>query len=183
MVQLWAPHAAETCPRPEPPGLAREAAAAGLTLGGGPKHVPPNPLLLGLSPAAYVLRAVGNVKSAELEQALLVLPFTAALELLGYLVQWLRAGAQSEQCVRTATLLLRVHQSQLVATPAARGKLMKLHKVRLQYTGLALYDGRTRASQRPAQGLLPAVLPQHSPTPSGMSMSAMKLKTHGINLL
>ena len=142
--------------------------------GGGPKHAPPNPLLLGLSPAAYVLRAVGNVKSAELEQALLVLPFTAALELLGYLVQWLRAGAQSEQCVRTATLLLRVHQSQLVATPAARGKLMK---VRLQYTGLALYDGRTRASQRQAQGLLPAVSPSTLPNSFGMSMSAMELKT------
>ena len=30
VVQLWAPHAAETGPRPEPPGLAREVAAAGL---------------------------------------------------------------------------------------------------------------------------------------------------------
>ena len=34
------------------------------------------------------------VKSAELEQALLLLPFTDALRLLGYLVSWLRKGAQ-----------------------------------------------------------------------------------------
>ena len=134
--------------------------------GGGPKHAPPNPLLLGLSPAAYVLRAVGNVKSAELEQAVLVLPFTAALELLGYLVQWLRAGAQSEQCVRTATLLLRVHQSQLVATPAARGKLMKLHKEGSNTQGLHYMMAAPEPASAKLRGCFRPSPPQHSPTPS-----------------
>ena len=61
-----------------------------------PKAKPPvpNPLLLGLSPSAYVLRVVGRVRSSELEQALLLLPFTDALHLLGYIVGWLRVGTQ-----------------------------------------------------------------------------------------
>lgn len=55
---------------------------------------PPNPLLLGMSPSAYVLRSVGGVRNAELEQALLLLPFTDALRLLGYLLTWLQKGTQ-----------------------------------------------------------------------------------------
>lgn len=54
----------------------------------------PNPLLLGRSPSAHVLQVVGRVRAAELEQALLLLPFTDALRLMGYLVGWLRQGAQ-----------------------------------------------------------------------------------------
>lgn len=49
---------------------------------------------MGLSPPAYVLRVVARVRSAELEQALLLLPFTDALRLMAYLVVWLRQGAQ-----------------------------------------------------------------------------------------
>ncbi len=41
-----------------------------------------------------MLRTVGSVRSAELEQALLLLPFTDALRLLGYLVTWLKKGTQ-----------------------------------------------------------------------------------------
>lgn len=61
-----------------------------------PKAKPPapNPLLLGQAPGAYVLRVVARVRSAELEQALLLLPFTDALRLMRYLVAWLRQGAQ-----------------------------------------------------------------------------------------
>ena len=55
---------------------------------------PTNPLLLGLSPEAYVLRSVGQVKAADLEQALLLLPFTYALDLLNYLCYWLERGIQ-----------------------------------------------------------------------------------------
>lgn len=50
----------------------------------------PNPLLLGLSPAAFVLKTLTGVKANDLEQALLLLPFTDALQLLGYLSGWLQ---------------------------------------------------------------------------------------------
>lgn len=41
-----------------------------------------------------MLRVVARVRSAELEQALLLLPFTDALRLMRYLVSWLRQGGQ-----------------------------------------------------------------------------------------
>ena len=45
-----------------------------------------------------MLRVVARVRSSELEQALLLLPFTDALRLMGYLVAWLRAGSQVGAC-------------------------------------------------------------------------------------
>lgn len=53
---------------------------------------PANPLVLGLSPSEYVLRSLSNVRSADLEQALLLLPFNNALDLLGHLSFWLEKG-------------------------------------------------------------------------------------------
>ncbi|KAL4458578.1 hypothetical protein ABPG75_013443 [Micractinium tetrahymenae] len=96
-----------------------------------PKAKPPapNPLLLGQPPSAYVLRVVGRVRSAELEQALLLLPFTDALRLIRYLVAWLRQGVQVELLCRVATLLLRLHMQQLMGTPAARPLLLDLQQL------------------------------------------------------
>ncbi len=88
--------------------------------------VAPNPLMLGLSPSEYVLRSVSQVRGSELEQAILLLPFSDALRLLGYLAPWLRRGSQVELLCRVATLLLRVHMQQLMATPAARPILTEL---------------------------------------------------------
>lgn len=82
----------------------------------------------GLSPAEYVLRAVSAVRMSDLEQALLTLPFVDALKLLEYVHAWAAEGAQVELAVRTAVLLLRMHQSQLVATPGARLPLISLHQ-------------------------------------------------------
>ena len=53
---------------------------------------PANPLLLGMSPPEYVLNALSNLRFADLEQALLLLPFNYALDLLGYLCYWLERG-------------------------------------------------------------------------------------------
>ena len=88
--------------------------------------VPQNPLLLGLSPSDYVLRSVNNVRGSDLEQAILLVPFTDALRLLSYLAGWLRRGIKVELLCRVATLLLRVHMQQLMATPSARPVLTEL---------------------------------------------------------
>lgn len=85
-----------------------------------------NPLMLGLSPEDYVLRSVSHVRSSELEQALLLVPFADALRLLGYLSSWLKKGPKPELLCRVATLLLRVHMQQLMATPSARSVLIEL---------------------------------------------------------
>ncbi|KAJ0076949.1 hypothetical protein Patl1_35975 [Pistacia atlantica] len=44
--------------------------------------------MLGLSPSHYVLRTLSNVKTNDLEQTLLALPFADALKLLSYLKDW-----------------------------------------------------------------------------------------------
>ncbi|KAG1662756.1 hypothetical protein FOA52_006781 [Chlamydomonas sp. UWO 241] len=94
------------------------------------RAAPPNPLMLGLGPGDYVARAVSGVKPADLESALLMLPFSDALRLLSYLPAWLFAsgGSQTELATRVAVLLLRLHHTQLVATAAARPVMVKLRR-------------------------------------------------------
>ena len=88
-----------------------------------------NPLLLGLSPDAFVQRAVAAVRSADLEYALLLLPFASALQLLDYLPGWLAGGSTSgELACAVAVLLLRLHQRQLAGTPAARPVMLRLRR-------------------------------------------------------
>ena len=50
--------------------------------------------MMSLSPSKFVLRAVSGVRAADVEQALLMLPFSDALRLLRYLSHWLRRGMQ-----------------------------------------------------------------------------------------
>jgi U3 small nucleolar RNA-associated protein 12 len=75
----------------------------------------PNLLLLNLSPSAYLLRALGGVRSAELEQALLLLPFDAVRGLLTRLLPLLEAEAPIELMARCVLYLLRVHHKAIVA--------------------------------------------------------------------
>lgn len=50
------------------------------------------------------------IKAPELEQALLVLPFSQVETLAKFLVRLLAAGLEVELCARCAVFLLRVHQ-------------------------------------------------------------------------
>lgn len=52
---------------------------------------------MGLSPAQYVLAALEKVRPADMEQALLLLPFSYALDLLKYLSYWLERGLKVTQ--------------------------------------------------------------------------------------
>ncbi|KAI5079782.1 hypothetical protein GOP47_0005261 [Adiantum capillus-veneris] len=88
-----------------------------------------NVLMLGLTPSAYVLRALSNVRASDLEQALLALPFTDALKVMTYLKDWMIEGSQVELVCRVAILLLHLHHSQMVATVSCRSILTSLHEV------------------------------------------------------
>ena len=90
-----------------------------------PKGLVPNPLLMGRSPERYALAAIEKVRSADLEQAVLSLPFSSALALLEYLAGWLEAGERTELTCRLASLIVRLHYVQLGATAAARGVLLE----------------------------------------------------------
>ena len=91
-----------------------------------PKGLPPNPLLMGASPERYALRALENVKAADLERAVLALPFSSAAALLEFLGGWLERGEKTELTCRLAALIVRLHYAQLGATANARGTLLKI---------------------------------------------------------
>ena len=73
----------------------------------------PNPLLLGMDPASYVIWVLKSVKQAELEQSLLVLPLEHVYRMLYYLVISLRKGQGTEICSRVAVFLVKTHQHQV----------------------------------------------------------------------
>ena len=90
------------------------------------KGLPPNPLLMGASPERYALRALESVKAADLERAVLALPFSSAAALLEFLGGWLERGEKTELTCRLAALIVRLHYAQLGATANARGTLLKI---------------------------------------------------------
>ena len=91
----------------------KEAAAFRKSEGGQGKTRMPNPLLLGLEPAQYILWVLRSVKSAELEQSLLVLPLTYMERLIYYLIVLLRSGRGVELCSRVAIFMIKTHQNQV----------------------------------------------------------------------
>ncbi|KAJ4458152.1 putative U3 small nucleolar RNA-associated protein 12 [Paratrimastix pyriformis] len=88
----------------------------------------PNPLLLGLSPARYVLRSLKQVPASTLENVLSVLPFASVARLLPYVATWLQEvatsppflhGLEVELVHRSLMHLLSLHQAQLATTNSA----------------------------------------------------------------
>lgn len=73
----------------------------------------PNPLMLGLEPANYMLWVLKTVRSAELEQSLLVLPVSHLERLLYYLIVLLRSGRGVELCCKVAVFMVKTHQNQV----------------------------------------------------------------------
>ncbi|KAL3325988.1 hypothetical protein AABB24_036944 [Solanum stoloniferum] len=88
-----------------------------------------NVLMLGLSPSDYVLRALSSVHTNDLEQTLMALPFSDALDLLSYLESWASAIDKVELVGRVAVLLVQLHHHQLVSTVSARPLITRLGDV------------------------------------------------------
>lgn len=115
----------------------------------------PNPLLLGYSPSLHVLRTMSSVRPSDLEQALLTLPFTDVLKLMGYLKDWLTEGNQIELVSRITTMIVRLHYEQLTAAVAARPVLIALQRdLRRSVQGLKDTIGFNLAAMGHLQRLL-----------------------------
>ncbi len=80
--------------------------------GPGPQRTP-NPLLLGMDPALYVLWALRTIQSADLEQSLLILPMNHMERLVYYLIVLLRRGRGVEICSRAAIVMVTANQHQV----------------------------------------------------------------------
>jgi len=87
---------------------------------------PRNPLLLGLTPSGFVLRTLRGIRPSDVDQVLLLLPFSDAMRLLRYLLLLLRHGQGVELCSRAALLILRVHHSQISSTRALQPLVVSL---------------------------------------------------------
>ena len=76
----------------------------------------PNLLLLGLSPEAYLIRALKMITQPDLEPALLQLPFHYVTRCISALIRLCKhSPADIELCCRCAVFLLRCHFTQIVA--------------------------------------------------------------------
>ena len=78
-----------------------------------PRTAVPNLLLLGLDDGAYLLKAILSVRATELEQGLLLMPFDAAVALLGRLLKLLPISPHAELTVRCALLVIKVYDRQI----------------------------------------------------------------------
>ena len=92
-----------------------------------PEGEAPSILLLGLSPEAYMLRALRMVRANDLEQALLVLPFHLVAQLFAFLAHFAEQRMQPELTARISFRLLRLHHKPIVAN---RSMLELLHTLR-----------------------------------------------------
>lgn len=75
--------------------------------------------MLGLSHSAYLLRTLCMIKPGDLEQALLVLPFSSVAPMADALAGLLRQGREVELCCRCAIFLLKSHQGRITSSGMA----------------------------------------------------------------
>ncbi|KAI0559148.1 WD40-repeat containing protein [Gracilaria domingensis] len=99
----------------------------------------PNPMMLGLSPEAYVLRTLEQIKTADLDEALHILPLSAAIELLDYCSRLLDPKCKSailsaEMLIRACQYMIKLHHSQITAGAASRRLLSDLQERMKRHT-------------------------------------------------
>lgn len=77
---------------------------------------PANPILRAygnITPSEYVLEVFKKVKSSELEESLLVLPFSYVPDLLRLFNEYIQLGAEIELLCRALLFLLKIHFGQI----------------------------------------------------------------------
>nr|XP_054322940.1 WD repeat-containing protein 3 isoform X1 [Pongo pygmaeus] len=80
--------------------------------------LPSNPILMAygsISPSAYVLEIFKGIKSSELEESLLVLPFSYVPDILKLFNEFIQLGSDVELICRCLFFLLRIHFGQITS--------------------------------------------------------------------
>jgi cation transport ATPase len=91
-----------------------------------------NPLLLGLSPLYYLQRNLKQIKSADLESALLLLPFHYVKRLFPFIIELLKKGMELELNTRIVLFLLSIHSNQIITTKTLLNDLQILQDLLFQ---------------------------------------------------
>ena len=94
------------------------------------KPVPPpgNPLVLGKTWDKFMSTMFITIKSTDLEEALLVMPFDYVVKFLTFLSICIEEGFHIEIATRALLFLLRVHQKQIIANQSLTEMLQKARK-------------------------------------------------------
>nr|XP_018261192.1 U3 small nucleolar RNA-associated protein 12 [Kwoniella dejecticola CBS 10117]OBR83350.1 U3 small nucleolar RNA-associated protein 12 [Kwoniella dejecticola CBS 10117] len=74
----------------------------------------------------FVLKTIQKIPTANMEDALLVLPFRQVISLLGYLDEWALKGVQTVLISRILFFLMRTHSNQLISNKIMRTPLLTL---------------------------------------------------------
>ncbi|XP_038059666.1 WD repeat-containing protein 3-like [Patiria miniata] len=102
------------------------------------KEIPPmkkHPILQAygnISPTRYVLEVIRKVKSSELEESLLVIPFSYVLELLPLLETFISSGWEVELACRCLLFLIRVHHGQITSSQSLLPIIDRLRSTSMQ---------------------------------------------------
>ncbi|XP_072035883.1 WD repeat-containing protein 3-like [Amphiura filiformis] len=85
-----------------------------------------------LTPKKYFMQVLKKVKSSELEESLLVLPFNYILDLLPLLENYISSGLEVELCCRCLFFLLRIHHGQITSNQLLLPVIEKLRHSTIQ---------------------------------------------------
>lgn len=118
----------------------------------------------GVTPDEHVYATLSKIPAAQMEDALLVLPFRHVVSLLHYLDAWARADRDIILTSRLLLFLVRTHHAQIVANRVMRTQIVELrrhvraaldaHRKRMGYNLAALRFLRTRWESEQTAGLL-----------------------------
>ncbi|QDZ24949.1 WD40 repeat domain-containing protein [Chloropicon primus] len=89
----------------------------------------PNPLLLGREPLDFVFETLKKIKSSDIEQALILLPFNDALKVLAYCESWLKDPMETEFTCKIVMTLVRIHLDQIQNTTNVKPLLSSLREL------------------------------------------------------
>jgi U3 small nucleolar RNA-associated protein 12 len=109
--------------------------SSGSDNGGGLGRRTANPVMLGMVPHKFMLHSLRQVKLPDLEQALLVLPFTYVERLVRMLLELARKSLDLELTTRCCIFLVRVHHAQIATTHALVTEMQELQSLLLHAVG------------------------------------------------
>ncbi|KOB66641.1 WD repeat-containing protein 3 [Operophtera brumata] len=78
------------------------------------------------SPEDFLVETVRRIRSSDLEEALLLIPFSVACDVVRMLPALLERGDHTELLCRLAVFLLRVHHAPLVANRALLKQIIQI---------------------------------------------------------
>lgn len=155
--QAWKEYEAEVAHHRE---AGNEAAAASVPQPQGSAELKAR----GVTPEEHVYNTLSKIPAAQMEDALLVLPFRHVVSLLEYLDAWAKADRDIILTARLLLFLVRTHHAQIVANRVMRTQLVDLrksvrtalegHRKRMGYNLAALRFLRNRWESEQTAGLL-----------------------------